>query len=331
MILHGRGVLCHRDELAGWFGSMDKYGGRGGAAADRGFWLQAYDGGASSYNRIGRGSHMIENLSVSLCGGIQPEPMRAIADSMVDDGLIQRFTIIMMAPATKGIDAPIPDVELRYGKLIDHLCKMQELFDGFVIFDDAAMIVREQLEQKHLDLTQLRAFNRKFTSHIAKYDKMFARLCLLWHCIENAGHEPPAMVSEDTALRVADFLHKFLLPHARAFYADVYGLSDDNDKLTEVASYILAHNIPVVTNRTVQRASAVMRGLTQREVESIFQQLEALGWVNRIQARRADQVQWLVNPEVHRLFRERAEKEAARRQRDKEMMKTIFNQGRSGE
>src|SRR5262249_51188745 len=55
------GVLCHRDELAGWFGSMDKYGSRGGAAADRGFWLQAYDGGSSSWNRIGRGAGVIPN------------------------------------------------------------------------------------------------------------------------------------------------------------------------------------------------------------------------------------------------------------------------------
>src|SRR5262249_55444580 len=51
------GTLCLADELSGWFGSMDKYnsGGRG-AAKDRGFWLQAWNGGSYSVNRVNRGS-----------------------------------------------------------------------------------------------------------------------------------------------------------------------------------------------------------------------------------------------------------------------------------
>src|SRR5262249_32275781 len=162
-------------------------------------------------------------------GGIQPEPMRAIADTMVDDGLIQRFTIVMMAPAAPGVDAPVSDVERRYDTLIDRLFKMEVPFEGWVVFDDAAMRVREQLEQKHLNWTQFSAFSRKFASHVAKYDRMFARLCLLWCCIESAGSEPIAVVKKDIAVRVADFLHKFLLPHAMAFYSSVYGLAEDND------------------------------------------------------------------------------------------------------
>ena len=39
------GLLVVQDELSGFFGSMDKYGGHRGAAKDRGFWLQAYNGG----------------------------------------------------------------------------------------------------------------------------------------------------------------------------------------------------------------------------------------------------------------------------------------------
>jgi hypothetical protein len=322
------GLLCHRDELSGWFGSMDKYGGRGGAAADRGFWLQAYDGGSYGYNRIGRGSHMIENLSASLLGGIQPEPMRAIADTMVDDGLIQRIVPIVMAPAMKAIDVPISDAELRYEHLIERLFKIEEAFDGYIIFDDAAAEVRDRLEQKHLDLTQFRVFSKKLRSHIAKYDKTFARLCLLWHCIENAPCEL-GMVSETTAVRVADFLHKFLLPHAMTFYNDVYGLADDHDKLEELVNYILAHGLTVVTCRTVHHGSGRMRGLKAREVEDLFQQLEALGWVKRVQGRRVDMVQWQVNPEVHRLFRARAEQEAERRSHDRQMLQDMFAQGRS--
>jgi hypothetical protein len=48
---------------------MDKYSGRG-AAKDRAFWLQSFHGGPYAVNRIARGVAMIENLSVSLLGGI---------------------------------------------------------------------------------------------------------------------------------------------------------------------------------------------------------------------------------------------------------------------
>jgi hypothetical protein len=98
------GVLYHRDELSGFFGSIDKYAGHRGAANDRGFWLQAYNGGPYTFDRIKRGSGRIEHLSVSVLGGIQPEPMRKLAADTVDDGLIQRLVTIMLRPGGVGRD-----------------------------------------------------------------------------------------------------------------------------------------------------------------------------------------------------------------------------------
>jgi hypothetical protein len=46
-----RGLLQTRDELAGWLGSMDRYGGNG---AHRAFYLECWNGG-SSLNRAGIG------------------------------------------------------------------------------------------------------------------------------------------------------------------------------------------------------------------------------------------------------------------------------------
>ena len=37
--------MVKRDEISGWIGSMEKYGGKGGGLSDRAFWLKAYDGG----------------------------------------------------------------------------------------------------------------------------------------------------------------------------------------------------------------------------------------------------------------------------------------------
>jgi DNA polymerase I-like protein with 3'-5' exonuclease and polymerase domains len=314
------GVLCIQDELAGWFGAMDKYAGRG-AAKDRGFWLQSFHGGSYAVNRISRGAFMIENLSISLLGGIQPDPIRKIAADTIDDGLLQRLMPIVLCQGRAGKDAPTTHAASRYEKLIEELHE-RECPPTPLRFNDAALAIREELEQTHTDLMAYEAINRKLAAHIGKYDGLFARLCLLWHCIEGAKG---LIVTENTALRVADFMHRFLLPHATAFYAGMLELSDDHDRLTKVAGYILAKKLTRITNRDVQRGNNAMRGLERREIESIFDQLEALGWLTRTPGPLwSKPPHWLVNPEVHRRFAERAAREAIERARERDMLQEMF-------
>jgi len=303
---------------------MDKYSGARGAAADRGFWLQAYNGGAYSYDRVVRGSGFIEHLSVSVLGGIQPEPMRKLVEDAVDDGLIQRLIPIVLQPAQSGSDASTSDAAIDYEVLVERLHYMRP-YTIDVLLDDAARVLRQELENKHREMMSVTMINKKLAAHIGKYDGIFARLCLLWHCIESPGTEPLPMVSEECAGRVAEFLSHFLLPHAAVFYTDVYGLADDHDRLANVAGYILAHKIERLTNRVIQRGDCSMRGLKRYEIENVCHQLSALGWVTEGQRRRAtDPPCWDVNPEVHRLYREHAEREAERRQRDKAMLAEMF-------
>jgi DNA polymerase I-like protein with 3'-5' exonuclease and polymerase domains len=318
------GVLCIQDELSGWFGAMDKYAGRG-AAKDRGFWLQSFHGGPYAINRIARGSAMIENLSVSLLGGIQPDPIRRIADDTIDDGLLQRLIPIVLRRGWAGKDVPISEGAQRYDALVEWLHERKHP-GALLRFDDAALKIRQELEQKHLDLMACEVINRKLAAHIGKYDGLFARLCVLWHCIEGVEG---LIITEHTARRVANFMHRFLLPHATAFYAGMLELSDNHDRLTKVAGYILAKRLQRVTNRDVQHGNNAMRGLERREIENIFDQLEALGWLFRTPGLCwSAPPQWLVNPEVHRRFAERASREAVQREQNREMIREIF--GASG-
>jgi hypothetical protein len=325
-------VLCLRDELSGWFGSMDKYSGHRGAAMDRGFWLQSFNGGQYVRHRIGRGACFVENMSVSMLGGIQPDAIRKLAADGVDDGLLQRLFPIVLRPATIGSDEPMSMAVENYSDLVEQLHKLKEPTAGgsgmlasmpvVLNFDDGARAIRQRLEQKHVGFMAYEAVNKKLAAHIGKYDGLFARLCVIWHCIENASAEQlPSVVTEKTARRVAEFLHAFLLPHALAFYAGVLGLSDDHDRLTAVAGYILAHGLDRITNRDVQRGDRTMRGLTKSDTETIFEQLEALGWIYRKPgARPSSPPDWIVNPLCHQLFRDRAAKEAERRRRLREMI-----------
>jgi hypothetical protein len=323
------GVLCFQDEMSGWFGSMEKYSGSRASAKDRAFRLEAFNGAPYTVNRVGRGSVFIEHLSVSLLGGIQPEPIRQIADDSVDDGLLQRILPIILGPAVEGRDEEASPVLSEYASLIGRLHRLSSVMcGGRLRFNDGAQAYRQELERKHLELCQsFETINRKLAAHIGKYIGMFARLCIIWHCVESQRGQLPALISEGTARRVVGFLHGFLLPHALAFYAGVLGLSNAHDRLTAVAGYILAHRLDRITNRDIQHGNRTMRGLDRREIESVFDQLEALGWIDRIPGPKPTAPpHCIVNPAVHVKFAARAAAEATRRARDRKMISEILGQ-----
>jgi hypothetical protein len=56
-------------------------------------------------------------------------------------------------------------------------------------FDDGAQKIRKELEKKHLGLVKLEGINRKLTSHLGKYNGIFARLCVVWHCVEHVNDD----------------------------------------------------------------------------------------------------------------------------------------------
>ena len=88
LAVHPKGVLYFRDELAGWFGSFDKYGGSG---SDRAFWIEAYGGRRFTIDRVKHPLPItIPRLSVGVLGGVQPERLTDLLNSP-DDGLQARF------------------------------------------------------------------------------------------------------------------------------------------------------------------------------------------------------------------------------------------------
>lgn len=332
------GVLIVQDELSGWFGGMDRYS--NGKGRDRSFWLQAFNGGVYAYNRVGRGAGMVNNLSACVLGGIQPEPIRGIVADAHDDGLIQRLFPIILKPARLGSeDAPPTDAVRAYGEAVAALTRVEVMRPVGVIdvgdrarliFSDGAQRIRRELEEKHLALMAVECVSRKLAAHIGKYDGLFARLCVAFHAIENApAGMIPTMITEDTARRVAEFLHRFFLRHALAFYNGVLSLSDDHDRLTAIAGYILAHKLEIVSVRDVARGDRTMRRLAKPEVIVVFEQLEALGWVSPqpMLARSNAPLTWVVNPEVHRLFIKRATEEATRRAQVSDLIREAARDG----
>jgi hypothetical protein len=315
------GALCSQDELGGFFAQMD----RPGRELDRSFYIQAYNGGPYTVQRIGRGFVRIENLSLSMIGGIQPEPIRKVISDSVDDGLVQRLLPIVLRSAVKGRDEPASEILSEYSDLIHRLRALNETT---LRFDDGAQVYREKLEERHLELQDLESIDPKLGAHIGKYDGMFARLCIVFHCIEHARMgQVPSVISEGIARRAGDFLHKFFLPHALAFYGGTLGLSNNHSRLASIAGYILSKKLKEITNNTVKSNIRQMRRTSTREVEEVMSELRLMGWVEQSQQ---SQAVWTVNPVVHTMFNERAEEERIRRAIRRETIRRVFG-GETGE
>lgn len=320
------GVLLIRDELSGWFGSMEKYGSGKGAAADRSFWLQAFNGGSYSVNRVGRGVVAIDNLSVSMLGGIQPEPIRRIAADAADDGLLQRLFPICLGSSSVGLDVPPAAAVGQYAGLVRRLNGLQRPVQGGLAetslkFDSAAQDLRHELSERHHEMqASWEILNKKLAAHIGKYDGLFARLCVVFHCIESTSPRPASVIPFDTARRVADFLHEFLFPHALAFYQNVLGLSDRHDAVLATAGWILTHRPEKITVRDVRRGDRTMRDLDDDQAAEVLRKLDAMSWLDPLPQVRKDSVSYAVVPAVYEEFELRAAKEKERRERVRELI-----------
>jgi Protein of unknown function (DUF3987) len=110
-----RGLLMVRDELAGWFGNFDRYGGNGG---DRAFFIEAYGGRSYTIDRVKHPVPIkIAHLSVGLLGGVQPDKLHSILEQ-ADDGLASR--ILWAWPE------PLPTIKLA--RRIDHDPRARDAF-----------------------------------------------------------------------------------------------------------------------------------------------------------------------------------------------------------
>ncbi len=102
-----KGMMLFRDELAGWIGALDKYGGAGG---DRAFYLESYGGRAYAVDRMKDPEPIVvPSLTLSIMGGIQPDRLATLVLSGDDDGLAARFLYLWPERTPpKRPDTPVP-------------------------------------------------------------------------------------------------------------------------------------------------------------------------------------------------------------------------------
>jgi len=305
------GVLLVSDELSGWFGALEKYSKGRGAQAERAFWLQSWNGGQYFVDRASRQSLRIPNLSVSIIGGIQPGPLQAVLADANEDGLLQRFLFVCLRPANMGVDEPDRGQAVwAYEQAVDSLWDYGETLRGKdvppVRLGGAAQEIRRHLSRMAHDLAAAEGMDARFAAWCGKLDGQFARLLLVYHCLES--NDPVAhLVEESTAKSLFRLFTEFLIPHAYAVF-----MGDDHalDHRRRIAGLILAKEWARVTARDLSRYDKQMRA-EPRLIAETMAALELCGWV--VREEEVNPRAWRVDPLVHQLFAEHAGLERARR------------------
>lgn len=322
-----RGILSFQDELSGWLSSMDAY--KNGGHKDRAAWLEAYNGGPKAIDRISRGSTFVENWSACVLGGIQPNVVHAYANSTNHDGMLQRFILVHAGEATIGQDRrPDMDAKKGYTDMIKQLTEITPPGDDSVVkLSEEAHTAREDLDEKLLKATRSHP-NKFLTAALGKWNGLFSRLLLVFHCIECATYriyptEKP--VSGDTARRVASLMWGTMLPHAVKFYE---GLDPTEDHASKVAALLLAHEWQRFTvKRDLNRHMKASRALKPWELDEALDRLEAYGWIWPEEEGRLNErgrpVAYRVNALIYERFNAKAELERERRAEVAEMMREL--------
>jgi len=227
-----RGILVFRDELIGFLKNLDKEGREG----SRSFYIEAWDGtGRFTFDRIGRGTVEIEAACVSLLGGIQPGPLQAhlraaLAGGAGDDGLIQRFQLLIWpdTPTSyKHVDRRPDTLACQQAwevfkrlDAMDAAALGADREDGGIPgfrFDQAAQGVFDTWYEKHMQRIRAADMELALEAHLSKFVSLVPSLALLIHL---ADHPLGGLVGEE-ALMSACAWAQYLESHARRLYASV--------------------------------------------------------------------------------------------------------------
>jgi hypothetical protein len=239
-----KGTLAFRDELISLLKTLDKEEN----AAARGFFMTSWNGTSGySFDRIIRGKTHIEAACLSLLGSTQPGRLaeylaRAAAGGAGDDGMIQRFSLLVwpdQSPEWKEADrypdSHVRETAWRVFERLDALTPegvgaQTDPFEPipFLRFDGGALGVFKEW-RAGLEL-QLRSgdLSPALESHLAKYRGLIPALALINHLADGGVGE----VSETALLRSLAF-STYLEGHARRAYAS------DSEVATAAARSIL--------------------------------------------------------------------------------------------
>jgi hypothetical protein len=281
-----RGLLFFRDELTGWIGNFDRYGGNGG---DRAFWLEAYDGKARVIDRVKFEGKpiIIPRLTVGILGGIQPDRLSSAILEGEDDGLAARFQWVWPDPIpprrpTRSGDADFAKSAISRLLQLNMSANAEgELGPVIVRLEEKAVSLFHEWRLVHYK--QRESVGGGIASSYAKAPGQLLRLSLvlefLWWAASPDSSEP-SYVSAKAIGAAAHLIETYFKPMAMRVYGDAS--LPKGDRLASVLAKWIIRERPQVVNAREVRRSARLPGLrVSGDVVLALTSLVEGGWLRK--------------------------------------------------
>jgi hypothetical protein len=303
-----RGFLVWMDEMAAWLARFSNKS----HSDDRGCWIQGYETGTYTMDRVGAGSIYAENLALSMYGNCQPEVFRRNVSEVSADGLLQRFLpVILDAKKNAMWQEAVPEwmshsqdydnlIRLTYGLPVTAYQFSAEALLAFRTFCEWALTMREN--------ERIIRSSSAYTTALGKIEGQCARLILLFHIVESPWQLSISLDVVERAIKVAQ---GFFYPMLRHTFNEI-GLRGETvgpvlaDYLIQVSSAR-----PTVSMTELRMATkAVPRDNDRDHDEAIRMAMDELigrgfAVIDRESSRRTI---YAVNPELATIHREHRER-----------------------
>jgi len=213
-----RGFLLHLDEMARWLTKLNDTRN----SDDRGCWIQGFETGPYSMDRMGIGSIRVENMALSMYGNCQPAVFRQNLQASSTDGIIQRFMPVVLNPIhNKMWQEAVPSFmssENSYEQLIRRVYAAPAF--EYVLSPGAMNVFRSFCEWALKFRANSRILDESipYQTALGKMEGNCSRVMLLFHMIESPYD---LEISEDVAFRVTQLFKTFFIPSMRYTYLEV--------------------------------------------------------------------------------------------------------------
>lgn len=279
-------VTIRKMELASWVGSFGAYS-NVGADKDQPDWLEFYESKSRPIDRVKDGaSYFVESWGGCILGGIQPSKLAKIVAKLGDDGMIQRFMVIMAGPKrfvdTRAQDA---DAIARWNRVQDNLVAMTPRYGNTgevpVLLSAGAQTVLNDKRRWIAHAIDGCALG-PLRAHLAKWEGLFGRLMITAHCIADAdaGRTTPSPeVGESIASQCWAWMQQILWPHALQFYGGVN--TDEQTTQRKFAEFVLARQLREIRpGYLASKWSHYQRNVrTAQQRREFWDSLTLLGWL----------------------------------------------------
>jgi hypothetical protein len=288
-----RGMLLVADELSGFLTSFDRYGAGKGAAAGRAVWLQAYNGGYYAASRVSRVVAPVNNLSVSILGGIQMDRLRELG-SLTSDGLLQRFLPVLMSKPALDSNSFDHGAWAAWRDAVRGLLAISRFSTEL---ESDGQRERQRIAEFIFNLGQVESEGAAWQGFVGKMPGVWGSLALIMHCVWEGA--VGTNLKAENARRASRLVEEFLLPHGLAFYREISGGSQADNR--NIAGFLAGFDGPIIKVRDFTRGPRCCRGVTPEEIVKKLQPFEAGGWLQPKQAGLWNR-EWQIRPGLSDAF-----------------------------